>query len=919
MSLSVGSRLGGYEILSLLGQGGMGEVYRARDVRLGRDVAIKILPTDVADDPDRLARFEREAQVLASLNHPHIGQIHGVEDSSGVPALVMELVEGPTVADRIAEGAIPIAEALPIARQIADALEAAHDSGVIHRDLKPANVKIRPDGTVKVLDFGLAKILDAAPVSGAGATKSPTLSLQATFAGTILGTAAYMSPEQAAGKSVDKRADIWSFGVVCWEMLTGRRLFDGETIAHTMAGVLRADIDFGQLPSDTPPTIPDLLKRGLDRDVKRRLRDIGEARIAIDRAIADPHAGATPPANRAAFGFALRRSRRIRWAIALAFAIAGVGILLPWRLSRSVSRPAAVMVTADLGADTSLAVPGAPGANLALSPKGDLFVFVGQNSSAAGTQLYIRRLDQLRATVLSGTDDARSPFFSPDGGWIAFFANGKLKKISVTGGAAITICDAQAGRGGAWAPDDTIVFTPNAAPGNALKRVPSTGGTPVPLMKLADDESSQRWPQVLPNGKGVLFSTGPSLGNWDDGSLAVKPLPDGARRVLLRGGYFGRYISSGHLVYIHGGTLFAVPFNLDRLEVIGSPVPVVESVVANAGTGVANFAASDNGTLVYWSGVGGGSDQSISWMDRNGKTEPLLATPSDWSNPRFSPDGRRLALDIRRAEGQPAISTYDWSRDQLMRLTVTSAGASIKPVWTPDGRRVTFSSTRANLQVMNLYWQRADGVGEAQRLTDSPNTQVASSWHPNGRLLAFYENRGTQTGQDVLILPVEGDDASGWKPGKPYALLSEPFDEQDAQFSPDGRWIAYYSNESGGPEVYVRPFPNTSAGKWPISSGGGLNPVWSRARHELFYRTPNQQIMVASYAVDGDTFHPEQPRLWSPGRFLVRPRLTSYDLHPDGDRFAVAAVSGVADLKQHNVVFIFNVFDELRRVAPATR
>ena len=890
----------------------MGEVYRARDTRLKRDVAIKVLPESFAQHPDRLARFRREAELLASLNHPNIAAIYGLEQEADLIGLVLEFVDGETLADQIARGPLARAEALPIARQIAEALEAAHDKGIIHRDLKPANVKVTADGTVKVLDFGLAAVVQDGSASNVNATHSPTLTLAATRAGVILGTAAYMSPEQAAGKTVDKRADIWSFGVVLWELLTGRRLFDGETISHTLADVLRAEIDFTQVPKQTPAPVVELLRRCLDRDTKRRLRDIGEARLVLDRGMSAPASIASSvvqtPSSQAQL-----TGRGMIWGLALlagALAIALATALVMWRPWRRTDPTSTARLLAEVGADATLGVSGAPQGIFALSPDGKLLAFSAQTSSGA-SQLYIRRLDQLQANPLSGTDDARNPFFSPDGQWIGFFAGAKLRKISITGGAAVTICDAPAGRGATWGDDGTIILTPNGAPGAVLQRVSDAGGTPEPLTRLPDKDITQRWPQMLPGSKAVLFTANPANGVYDNANIVVQTLPDGPRKILQRGGTYARYVASGHVVYIHSGTLFAAPFDLDRLEIAGRPVPVLEGVNGNTGTGSANFAVSNNGTFVYLSGQTPVDESPILWMDRNGQTTPLRATPANWSNPRFSPDGTKLAVDIA-ASGVPAVWIYDWSRDTATRLTFGS-GASLRPAWTPDSKRLVFTSTRDGGNP-NLFWQRADGTGEAQRLTTGPFPELAGSWHPNGKILAYHVN-SPQSGNDIMILPLEGDEASGWKPGKPVVFLDSPSDELEPKFSPDGRWIAYQSNENGQPEIYVRPYPN-STGKWQISTGGGLNPIWSRTRPELLYSTLNQQLMVATYVATGDSFRADRPQTWSPTRFMTRPRLTSYDLHPDGKRFALVTPLG-APAKQDKAVFIFNFFDELRRLAPA--
>ena len=825
MSLTPGTRLGPYEIASAIGAGGMGEVYRARDTKLKRDVAIKVLPESYASDRDRLARSQREAEVLASLNHPNIAAIYGLEESDGRRALVMELVEGETLADRIARGAIPLEEALPIAKQITEALEAAHEQGIVHRDLKPANIKVRADSTVKVLDFGLAKLNESAgswQQAAGSASLSPTITSPAmmTSVGVLLGTAAYMSPQQAKGREEDKRSDIWAFGCVVFEMLTGKRAFAGDDVQDTLVAVLRDAPDWSLLPANTPAPILKLLQRCLEKDRKRRLDSAADARLEIDDALT-----ASPPTNLRTYEPANRRLGVLPWAIAVISLIIASATVVLWAPWRAAPAPAAVRMSAELGADASLVTD--QGAAAVPSPDGRLLVFAAQKNGAGDSQLLVRRLDQLQATPLSGTEGARNPFFSPDGQWVGFFASGKLKKISVTGGAVVTLCDAPNGRGGTWGEDGTIVFAPDNVNQVRLRRVPSAGGTPQPVTTLAQGETTHRWPQMLPGGKALLYASAPTTNSaWEDASLVVQPLPAGERKVVVRGGYYGRYLPSGHLVYLHEGTLFAAPFDLDRLEVTGPSVPVLEGVLANfGGTGGAQVAVSGTGTLVYLPGQNQTTDAPIVWMDRSGKILPLRATAAVWSNPQFAPDGRRLAVDISDKQ-QTDVWVYEWARDTLTRLTFDPAHSE-KPVWTPDGHRIVFRSQR-NGGTYNLYWQRADGTGDVQRLTESKNQQFTGSWHPSGKFLGFYETN-SQTSEDLMILPMDGDEASGWKPGTATVFLNSPFREREPTFSPDGRWLAYMSNESGRDEIYVRPFPGPG-GKWQVSSAGGQGPTWSRTR-----------------------------------------------------------------------------------------
>ncbi len=917
----IGRQLGPYAILAQLGAGGMGEVYRARDAKLGRDVAIKILPQVFTADANRLARFEREARALAAMNHPNIGAIYGLEEVDGVPALVLELVEGMTLSQRLEQGpkganrvGLEMTEALTIAQQIVDALEASHELGIVHRDLKPANIKVREDGKVKVLDFGLAKLV--APDSGTGErmalSQSPTLSTPAmTVAGVILGTAAYMSPEQARGKPVDKRTDIWAFGCVLFEMLTGRRAFEGDEVTDVLARIIERDPDFGALPASTHPAIHRLLRRSLQKDRKRRLPDIADARLEIDEALT------TAPVDASAMSAVIETQpawrRVLPWAGtvgALAFAASMLGLSAPWR---QVAPSAPVRVSVELDAGGSLAIAFTPntGAAAVLSNDGRTLAFVARRGGGA-PQLWLRRLDQLQATPLAGTDNAHEPFWSPDGQWVGFFANGRLEKISLSGGPAVVLCDAPDPRGGTWADDGTIAFTASSVNGASLQRVSSGGGQPEPLISLALGEVTQRWPQWLPGGKAILFTSHSTTGaKYDDANIVVQTLPDGPRTIVRHGGYYGRYVSSGHVIYVQGGTLFAVRFDLKRLEAQGQPVQAIENIAAGPVTAGAQVGVSNNGTLVY-TGEGASVAAPVDWMDRDGKITPLRAAAAAWSNPRFSPDGNRLAIEI--ADGKQAhVWVYERGREILARLTLGS-GMEERPVWTPDGRRIVFTGNPGK-STSNLYWQHADGTGESQRLTDSTNNQWPASWDPTGKFLAFTENN-PQRGYDVMILPMVGDDASGWRPGKATVFVSTPFDEQEPMFSPDGRWVAYTSNESGRADVQVRPFPGPG-GKSQISSDGGEHPTWSRTRQELFYGAADGRIMIVPYAVAGDAFHAEKPRLWSEGRYGQQPGQRSFDLHPDGNRFVIRP--DVANVKQNHVTLIFNFGDELLRIAAATK
>ena len=924
MAFAPGMRLGSYEITAAIGAGGMGEVFRARDTKLNRDVAIKVLPAAFADDPERLARFTREAQTLAALNHPNIAAIYGIEevvaDGGSGPAsraLVMELVEGEDLSAHIARGPIPIAEALPIARQIAEALEAAHELGIVHRDLKPANIKLRTDGTVKVLDFGLAKAMDSSGSSGSSPSlsHSPTLANQGTLAGMILGTAAYMSPEQAKGKAVDRRADIWAFGVVLYEMLTGQRAFKGDDVSETLASVLKDTLPLDALPAETPPPLKRLIGRCLDRDLKTRLRDIGEARVKLARIEAGgPESAASAPAGAAEVRVPVWR-RALPWAtLAALSSTALVASLLMWAPWRRPPGPAPRTLLASIGANASLWTN--RGASAILSPDGTTLAFAARRSGRG--VLFVRKLDQLQAIALAGTEDAAFPFFSPDGQWIAFFAGGKLKKVSATGGAPLNVCDAPSGRGGTWTDDDTIIFTPAIAANTRLMRVPASGGAPAAFASFGEGGVVQRWPHALPGGKGVLYTEHSTTTAFDGANLVIAPLSGGAPKVVVRGGYYGRYVPSGHLIYMQQGTLFAAAFDLDRLETIGQAVPALEGVAADPGAGGAQVAFSGDGTLVYVPGEAAAAANPIDWMTRDGKVSTLRAERAVWANPAFSPDGQRLALDISDGK-QRDIWVYEWARDTLTQLTFES-GNDARPVWTPDGRRIVFSSDRAKPDTENLYWANADGTGEVTRLTESPEDQFAFSWHPGGRFLAFVANR-TDTSWDLMILPMESDASRGLTPGKPTVFLGSPGTQVYPSFSTDGRFIAYYSNDAGNSsgDVFVRPFPGPG-GQWRISTGGGSFPRWAATARELLFLSQGK-VMFAPYAVVGDSFRADAPKPWSPTALRGLGTAYPYDLHPDGKRLALMADSAQGDgaVAQDKVVFFFGFGEHLKKIAPATK
>jgi Tol biopolymer transport system component len=916
VTLPAGERLGSYHVIALLGAGGMGEVYRASDSKLGRVVALKVLPSGLhMEDGQRMARFQREAQILAALNHPNIATIHGLEDSGPLHALVMELVEGPTLADRIAEGPLPLEEALTIAAQIAEALEYAHERGIIHRDLKPANVKITPDGKVKVLDFGLAKALEDSPES-VNISTSPTLTIGATRAGIILGTAAYMPPEQAKGKSVDRRGDVWSFGVVLFEMLAGKQLYTGETASEVMAAVIMNEPDVNSLPSTTPAPIRQLIRRCLKRDPRQRLRDIGEARIAIHEYLANPAAANTQNANSSAAITAPQQSsmqRALPWAItALAIATAAIIAWAPWRAAPEPTHPTRLSV--EIGADASLGTV-AFGPATIISPDGTKFAFVAASDSDKKARLYVRQRDRLEATQLAGTEDARDPFFSPDGESIAFFSDNKLKRISVLGGAVVTLCDVSSDRGGAWSEDGTIIFARGNREG--LSRVSDAGGSPELLTKLdsSKGEITHRWPQILPGGKAVLFTAHNSGTNFGEGSIYVQDIKSGERKLVQTRAMFARYVPSGHLIFANDSTLFTVPFDLGRLQTTGSPAPFLEHVAMASATGSAQFDVSKTGAITYVAGNNRTGVITVNWMDKNGKYEPLHLPQGDYVDPSISPDGKKMALVVRDRKTTD-VWVYDWGRDTLSRITFS--GANECPVWTPDGQHIIYSSAQDSSQP-NLFWVKSDGTGAPERLTQDKSQQLGYSVSRDGKFLAFEQlDYSSKTGRDIWTLSLEGSDKPDWKPPQPQVFLNSPFFEATPAFSQDGRWLAYSSDDTGTAEIYVRAFPGPG-GKYQISNGGGLNPIWSRDGKQLLYRNLREpyKMMVANFKVVNGAFQNDKPQEWSPGTVEGRGLTTwSADLSPDGKRFLVLKIPDIvanSGTKNDKFVLILNAFDDLRR------
>jgi serine/threonine protein kinase len=908
MSLTPGTRLGPYEILAPLGAGGMGEVYRARDTKLNRDVAIKVLPELFVADPERVARFQREAKTLAALNHPHIGGIYGLEDADGVQALVLELVEGPTLAERIAQGPIPIDEALPIARQIAEALEAAHEAGIIHRDLKPANIKVRDDGTVKVLDFGLAKALEPMSAASPNVTASPTITTPAmmTGAGMILGTAAYMSPEQARGKRVDKRVDVWAFGVVLFEMLTGKLAFEGDDVSITLAAVLKSDPDWSSVPATVPPSLRRLLKRCLHKDPRERLRDIGEARIEIDCV----QSGAPlEQLDESAPATAIRRAPRWRavavpTAIALAASLATAGIVRFTTRSQVVP-PQVSRLHITLPSTASLSVDGISD-DLALTPDGSRLIYVGAN----GTTLFVRPLDQLEPTPLVRGSALRDPFVSPDGQWVGFFDGpATLKKVPITGGPAQQVTHlASPEQGATWAADGIIVATVATTMG--LQRISADGGAPVALTRpdSAHGEAAHVWPELLPGGQAVLCTVAATTGGVDAASIAVLDLRTGRLTTVLRGGSHAKYVASGHLVYAAAGSLRGVRFDLSRLAVDGTSSPVLTQVLTKP-RGAVDAVVSRGGTLAYVaSGTGTELARTLVWVDSHVQETPIPAPPRPYYLPRLSPNGTRVAVAV--ADQTVGIWLWDLARATLTRITSASTNESA-PVWTPDGRRLLFNSDQGGSRTgaLNVFSRTSDSTGAVERLTESPNAQAPSAVSPDGTRVIF-EEYFPKTGWDVMALRF-GDRQA-------IALVQTSFDERNGIVSPDGRWLAYEANDSGSFEIYVRPYPAISSGHWQVSTSGGTQPAWALGGKELFYIGGDGTLMRVDVSAN-PIWTADAPTKVLDARYVVSTGgnfLRNYDVAPDGQRFLMLKRPGDATAGPPQIVVVQHFDEELKRLVP---
>jgi serine/threonine-protein kinase len=915
MALASGTRIGPFEIGAQIGLGGMGEVYRATDQNLKRQVALKILPPSVAADVERLARFQREAEILASLNHPNVAAIYGLERADDVTGLVMELVEGPTLADRIAQGAMPAEEALPIAKQIADALEAAHERGIVHRDLKPANIKVRPDGTVKVLDFGLAKATEPPGAAASHLSQSPTVTTPAmTQAGVILGTAAYMSPEQARGKPLDKRADIWAFGAVLFEMLTGRRAFAGNEVSDVLASVLAREPDWTLLPRDVPPVLGRFLRRCLHKDHQDRVGDIRDVRLALAGAF---ELAADRPVE--AMG-APARWTSLRYATVTLVA-AGIGAAIAGGLVWALTPSVALTVTRSrfvLPEDLQFGVFSRQ--VVAVSPDGTQVVFQAHPVGPLGLlpikRLFLRPLSELEARPIQGSEVQRvfgdaTPVFSPDGRSIAYY-DGALKKIATSGGTPVTLCPADVLWGMSWS-GDSILFGQGP---KGIMRVSANGGIPEQIVRV-DDNGLAAHPQMLPGNRVVLFTLVPAgehreqgAARWDSARIVAQTLSSGEQKTVVDGGSHARFLSTGHIVYARERTLFAVPFDVGNLEVTGGPVPVSDGLRGSpsVGDGSANYSISDSGTLIFLPGQPYAPTNLVVTMDRaSGRAEPVGLPPHAYRSLRISRDGRQLALDTD--DGQQAIVwVYDLSSGgQLRRLTFE--GRNRFPIWSPDGQRVVFQSDR---QGGGLYWQRADGTGTAERLTAAEPgvSHVPESWSLVGERLSFSAIAASAVSLWTLDRRTKRVERFG---------DIESMDPFNSEFSPDGRWLAYTHRSGASANVYVEPFPPTGA-RYQITTTNGHHPVWLADGSGLSYRIGGgEQVVVAVNTASGFSVGNPSSAIPKGLPSVYSQSNRSYDLTPDRARFVAVAPNSDTQTGVENtqeIQIVINWLEELKQRVP---
>ena len=893
MSLSVGTRLGPYEVTGAIGAGGMGEVYRATDTKLGREVAIKALPGTLASDADRLARFDREAKLLAALNHPNIAVIYGLEEHDGMQCIAMELIEGETLEDKLRAGPLPVEDALQIALQIALGLEAAHEKGVVHRDLKPANVMITDKGQVKVLDFGLAKAFTE-DADKAGLGQSPALSLAMTQQGIILGTAGYMSPEQASGQATDQRADVWAFGVVLFEMLSGLPLFKGESVPHILADVLKTEPDWTKLPTNLHPRLRLMLERCLAKKPRSRYHAIADARIDIEAVLNDPDSAQT--------GSALARIPSGRAALpkiaAAVLLTAGLSALLAWQLWPVEESNPPNRFVYQLPDDQALA--SADRRAISLSPDGRGFAYTTTQG------LYVRPMGELEARRVLDVDGNAvvAPTFSPDGQWIAYQERdgGALRRIAASGGAPVVIAETEGTVFGmSWGDDGMIYF----GQGDGVYRVPATAGTPE---RVIDDEAwdgfQPHTPHLLPDGDTVLF--GVSQPDWDSGLIAVQSLSTGEGKVLLESGSDARYLPTGHIVYSIGDSLFAIAFDVDTWTVSGGAAPLLQGVMrANAGfTAATNYSVAPDGTLVYLVGTSTVPERTLVWVARDGREMPLDAPARAYTYPRLSPDATKLALDVRDQERD--IWVWDFMRETLTRLTFGPDQDEF-PVWSPDGTRIVYSSAEGVLGATSgseVWWQAADGTGEPELIATREEQLYTGSFLPDGS--GVLARSGTNANDDIAVIPLDGD-------GVESPVLDSEFAELNPEISPDGQWLAYTSNESGSFEIYVRPYPDIESGRWQVSVGGGVHPAWSRDGQELFYRT-DDALMAVSIETQ-PSFEVGNPTVVFAGRYFMAAGDRTYEVSPDGESFLMIKDIAYSE-STARLIIVQNWLDEVERLVP---
>jgi eukaryotic-like serine/threonine-protein kinase len=895
MAILPGRRLGPYEILSAIGAGGMGEVYRARDTRLDRIVAIKVLPTHLADRAELRERFEREAKTIACLNHPHICTLYDTGHQDEIDYLVMEYLEGETLAQRLVKGPLPLEQVLQYAIEISDALDKAHRKGVTHRDLKPGNIMLTKTGT-KLLDFGLAKLKQEVAPANVPLSDLPTANDPLTAQGTIVGTLQYMAPEQLEGKEVDARTDIFAFGVVVYEMATGKRAFEGKSPASLIAAILEKEPPaMSSLQPMTPPALDRVVKRCLAKDADDRWQTARDLEVELKWiAESGSHAGTSVP-TATLKGIRTLDRQVFVLAVGALLLVSAIASLATWNLKPSPSPHPVTRTVINLPAGQQL--PGLEiGPVVALSPDGTHLAYVARQGVTQ--QLYLRPMDSLESRPIPGTEGAVSPFFSPDGQWVGFFAGGKMKKISVSGGAALTLGDAAYPAGASWGGQGMIAFAPALV--SVLQQVQDAGGAPQSLTRFEKADVSHRWPEFLPGGKAVLFAAGNNGNDFTNALIAVQTVGTGERRNLIQAGTNPRYATSGHLVYTQAGSLMAVPFDPQRLTTTGTAVPVVEGVLQSAFSGVGQYSLSTTGSLVYVSGGVQSSQSKLVWVSRDGAEQPLAAPAQAYLFPRLSPGGRQVAVGI--AERETQVWLYDLSRETLTRFTFVGS-SNQNANWTPDGKRIAFNSNKEGPQ--NPFWQLADGSGGLERLTSSVYANVPMSWSPDGQLLAFLEVNPT-TGLDIWVLRMSDR--------KAQPFLRTSFNESAPRFSPDGRWLAYISDESGRFEIYVQPYPGPG-GKWQISTEGGREPAWNPNGRELFYRSGDKMMAVDIITQPG--FAAGKPRVLFEGPYLPTPLTTpNYDVSPDGQRFLMLKPVEQAQAAPTQINVVLNWFEELKQKVP---